>query len=188
MSGDWKEIEAFREFIQNVSADDFDRSSAVDVLPLDYDFETFRQLNIASAAQLFHDHAGEVDPIVVLANANEQRVFEADDDETMLDLFQRMHREAERMGATMAFVAMRLYAARRVLDISGLDGDEIRAAVERGDLAEHYSWYAEQSTPDGPNRLSGVWEIITTTDGDALGERTDGRPELAPLFHQILNG
>jgi len=185
---DWKEIEEFRRFIRGVSADDFDRSSAIDTLPMETDFHGFREVNIATAAEVFHDHNGEVDPIIVLANETEQRVFEADDDETMLDLFRRMHREAERMEATMVFVAMRLYAARRVLSIDGLDSDAIRAAVERGDLVEHYSWYAEQSTPDGPHRLSGVWEIHETQEGEVLGARQDGSPELAPLFHQILNG
>lgn len=185
---DWKEIEEFHKFIQEVSANDFDRSSAVEILPPEHNFEAFKKSNMEDAARHFIENEGQVDPIVVLANDAEQRVFEADDDETMRDLFNRMQREAQRMYATMTFVAMRLYAAHGALNINGLDGDEIRAAVARGDLSEHYAWYAEQRTPDGPHRVSGIWQILTLLpdEREALGEHTDGHPEVAPLFHQIL--
>jgi len=185
---DWKEIQDFRQFIENVTADDFDRTSAISELPPEPDFVAFRDYHIRRAEKLFESNRGEVDPMIALGNENEQRIFEADDDETMMDMFLRLQREATRMEATMVFIAMRLYASHGVLDINGLDGDEIRTAVAEGKLQESYCWYAEQTTNDGPQRASGIWQILANVpEGDTLGERTDGHPQVAPLFHMILN-
>lgn len=186
------DIQSFKDFLEAAAPEDFNRSSAIQTIDEGYEgaegFEEFVNQNLETAEHAFVEADGQINPMVYLANASQERVFEAYHDETMRDLFQRLHREAREMGATMVFVAMMLHAANRELDIDATDGDEVRAAIARGDLRLHFAWYAERrhgmtpTSPGAADRRGGLWEI----EDSGLGERTDGRPEVAPLFHSIL--
>ena len=182
-------MDEFDRFLENVRPQDFDRTSAVVVIPQGYagpaGFNRFVQRHLHDAERTFVERDGKVEPLLWLANAREERVFEADDDETIKDMFTRLHREAARMNATMVFIAMLLHAARQALpELDGLDSAAIRAAIKRGELRPFYGWYAEHRHGDNdPDRRSGLWEL--TEDGE-LGEREDGQPDYAPLFHSVL--
>lgn len=188
-SSDDIEVHEFRAFLETIVPAEFDCTSALLVTQVDYatsGFEEFVNQKIELAERIFRDQNGEVDPLLWLATAREERMFEAYHDETNRDMFERMQREARSMSATMVFVAMILHAANEPLDINGLDADEVRAAIDRGDLLRHYGWYAEHRPLGGePDRRGGVWEI--PTDGTRLGPRTDGMPVVAPLFHAVLS-
>lgn len=188
MTNDEKQdIADFKDFLDELTAGDFDRSSAINISNVGFSgergFRAFMAENLDAAEQAFLDAEGEVDPIITLANADEERAFEGYHDETVRDMFDRIKREVEQMDANMAFVAMILHASTRLLDINGLDGDEIQTAIDRGDLKVYYGWYAEHRKPGAePDRRCGLWEI----HGDELGERNDGDPANAPLFHSLL--
>lgn len=182
------EINAFREFLESVRADEFNRSSAQRIVNEGYagsaGFLKFTKRRHAQVCEEFEEHEGNVNPIVFLANGREERVFLPDSDETNRQFFARMHREATAMGATMVFSAMVLYAANTLLDFDATDAEQVRQAIERGDVARRFGWYAEHQEYGTSLRRSGIYEI----DGGKLGEHEVGDPQNAPLFHGILNG
>ena len=179
------EVEKFKQFLEDMKPEDFDRSSAIETGP-GYTgpggFGNFIQRRLVTSEDEFEDEGVEIDPIIYLANADEERTFEGYHDETIRDMFIRINREARQMQATMTFVSMMVPAAKAPLDLNGMDSAEVRAAIDRGDLQYYYGWYAEHQTGDEPDRRGGLWEIV---DG-RLSERSDGVPEVAPLLHSIL--
>lgn len=175
----------FRDFLEGIDPEDFDRSSALASFkgctgPAG--FNRFIQERLVEAEDYYDEQQGRPDPLVYLANDDRMLLFEGYPDETMLDMFTRLHREAMAMSASMVFIAMRLYAANQSLPIDGMDSAAIKAAIEEGLLTQSYAWYAEHRVGDDRDRRSGVWPII---DGK-LGERVDGSPDNAPLFHSVL--
>lgn len=180
----------FRNFLDQVMPDDFRRSSAIAVEPIGYEgtagFDAFVRQRVRDAEHHFNSVEGQVDPMIHLSNAAEVRGFEAYHDETNRDLFARLRREARDMGATMVLVAGKFPAAHRELDLDGLDGFEVREAIDRGDLLLHFGWYAEhRRTGEGSDRRGGLWELVDS--GTRLGAYSYGDPKVAPLFHAILD-
>ena len=183
------DLTAFSRFLDRVMPDDFRRSSAIAVDLRGYEgtagFDAFVRRRVRDAKRHFNRADGQVDPIIHLSNAAEERAFEAYHDETNRDLFARLRREAHDMDATMVFVAMNLHAAHRELDLDGLDEIKVRAAIEQGDLLLHFGWYAEhRRSGEGSDRRGGLWELVGS--GTRLGGYSNGDPKVAPLFHAIL--
>ena len=181
-----QEVQEFASFLEGADATDFDRTSSIASGPgiKRSEFASFVQENIEHVQTVYEDMDGALAPIAFLANEEEEREFEAYHDETLQDMFERLHREAVAMGAYAVFVAMIVNAARQKLDIDAMDSDQIRAAVARGDLKPYYAWYAELRTSGEPERFSGMWDIA---DG-ALGSYEEGSPAVAPLFYMVLEG
>ena len=180
-------INEFRDFLDGIMPDNFDRSSAYAVTRPGYKgpdgFEAFTRKHIRDAEHEYEENEGNVSPLIWLANDEEERAFEAYHDETIQDMFDRIQREATSMKATMTLVAMIMHAANSKLDVDGTDPESVRAAIDSGDLELSYGWYAErQGTP--PDRRGGLWHF---NDDFTLGPRTDGNPANAPLFHSILD-
>jgi hypothetical protein len=186
-----KEVEEFKQFLNATSASDFKRSSAIDIQTSSYQgvdgFEQFILDHRTGAELMFDELDGEIDPMITIANDHEMRDFEAYHDETMREMFERLHREASNMNATMVFVAMILYAATEKVDVDGLDSKDVEAAIAKGDVTKHYGWYAEYTNGYSVNiRRSGLWPIEEQGERLLLGTESMGSPEVAPLFHSIL--
>lgn len=186
MDPDMSDIEQFKDFLSTTDPSDFQRTSAIEVstgYPGPGGFARFIQHHLNTSVAAFEEGDGDIDPLIHLANEEEERTYEAYHDENNGQMFRRLHREAEEMGATMFFIAMDTPAAPRALELDGMDSAAVREALERGDLQMYFGWYAEQRLGEGePDRRGGLWEVSNYQ----LGERIDGVPEVAPLFHSVL--
>lgn len=129
-------------------------------------------------------------PLVLLANGKQQRVFTADDDETLGQFVQRMHREAVAMEATWVFVAKRTMVANlgHALEVEHdtdvNDRDEYEKAVAAGLVRLGAMWYAERREGDERDHRHGQMQDEEGT----LGEMHEGaRNQGIPLFASILD-
>ena len=124
-------------------------------------------------------------PLALVANEEVQRIFIPDDDETLRQFVERMHREAVAMGATWTFVARRAMVASfgdtdegysRDLD----DPENWERAVAEGLVKLGVQWYAERREPDGDRQQRhGQMQDENGTLG-ALREGANG--QRVPLF------
>lgn len=129
-------------------------------------------------------------PLVLLVNHHQQRVFTADDDETVGQFFDRMHREAVAMEATWLFVAKRtmvgyLGSALDVeQDVDVTDPEEYERAVVAGIVRLGVMWYAERREGNERHHRHGQMQDEEGT----LGEMREGaRNQAAPMFRSILD-
>jgi len=129
-------------------------------------------------------------PLVLLVNHHQQRVFTADDDETVGQFFDRMHREAVAMEATWLFVAKRtmvgyLGSALDVeQDVDVTDPEEYEKAVVAGIVRLGVMWYAERREGNERHHRHGQMQDEEGT----LGEMREGaRNQAAPMFRSILD-
>jgi hypothetical protein len=129
-------------------------------------------------------------PLAVIANGAQERVFIPDDDETMGQFVERMHREAVAMEATWAFVAKRTMVANLGAaldveqDIDVTDPEEWEKAVAAGIVRLGVVWYAERREGDERHHRHGQMQDEEGT----LGEMREGsRSQALPLFASILD-
>lgn len=188
------ELEEFALFLEDANPMDFDRSSAFFTEQVRYTegaagFQEFVNVHVGIAEAEFVDGEGDVDTWITLATADKESDFEGYPDETNMEMFIRVQREARDMDATMVFVAMRLWGSTDEVEIDGMDSSAIREGVRAGALTEHYGWYAELRQAEGkPARVSGLWEIRRDEQGEEyLDQYTTGVPAVAPLFNMILD-
>lgn len=130
-------------------------------------------------------------PLAIVANHDTQRIFIPDDDETLRQFVQRMHREAVAMGAIWTFVAKRTMVATLgealevEQDIDVTDPDEWEKAVAAGLVRLGVTWYAERR--EGKSRQHRHGQMAD--EEGTLGELVEGAPNQAvPLFAEILGG
>lgn len=128
-------------------------------------------------------------PLAVVANHEKQRIFIPDDDETLGQFVQRMHREAVAMGAIWTFVAKRSMVANLgealpvERDIDANDPEAFRRAEAEGLVQLGVIWYAERR--EGVQRQHRLGQM-QDMDG-TLGELFEGAPNQdIPLFAEIL--
>jgi hypothetical protein len=129
-------------------------------------------------------------PLTVIADGRQERVFIPDDDETLGQFVERMHREALAMEAIWVFIAKRamvanLGAALDVdVDVDVTDRDEWDKAVAAGIVRLGVTWYAERREGDERHYRHGQMQ---DEDG-TLGEMAEGsRSQAIPLFAAILD-
>lgn len=185
-----QEIAKFRAFLDTHTADNFNRSSAIQTFECypDYSFNIFIAENIDEAKSNFDTDGEEVEPYIVLVNAHEGRIFEAYHDENNAQFLARITREARDMNATMVFISMLVWTAPHVLDIDATSQEEVAASIARGDVTRTFGWYAERNAPGEPReRRSGFWSIEEHEDHVDLGVMITGIPMNAPLFQQVLD-
>lgn len=128
-------------------------------------------------------------PLALLCNAREQRVFTPDDDESLRQFVDRLHREAVAMEATWTFVAKRSMVANLGPaletddDVDVSDPDEWEKAVAAGVIRLGVVWYGERV--DGTERLFRHGQM--QDEEGTLGEMREGsRNQSIPLFAAIL--
>jgi len=129
-------------------------------------------------------------PLALIANDEQQRIFTPDDDETLGQFVERVHREAVAMEATWMFVAKRTMVANlgsavevdRDVDVT--NSDEWEKAVAAGIIRLGVLWYAERREGDERHHRHGQMQDEEGT----LGEMREGAPSQAvPLFASILD-
>ena len=110
-------------------------------------FNAFVDEQLRAARQSWIAAEGEVQPIAILASTTKQRVFTPDDEETLGEWVQRLHREAQRMQANWVFLTKRTMvgsAAPGAQDVDFNDQEAVQAAIEAGTLVDGSLWYAER--------------------------------------------
>jgi hypothetical protein len=137
---------------------------------------------------------GTFDPLVVLQRDSNRRVLKAHDDETNIDYVHRLHRSAQRFGATWLYLAQiipvavhRDPATAPVKELSRVDyasTTSIFAARQRGLFTDELAWYAEAREPGGQTIRIGVF----TRDRGVLGEVVEGHASGASwMYRGILD-
>lgn len=129
-------------------------------------------------------------PLTVIANGKSERVFIPDDDETMGQFIERMHREALSMEASWAFVAKRTMVANLGsaldvdVDVDVTDPQEWEKAVAAGIVRLGVVWYAERREGDERHYRHGQMQDEEGT----LGQMSEGsQAQEIPLFASILD-
>ena len=130
-------------------------------------------------------------PLAIVANESKQRIFIPDDDETLGQFSERMHREAVGMKAIWTFVAVRTMVANLgdpepvEQDIDVDDPDEWEKAVAAGLVQLGVAWYAERREGKVRQRRHGQMQ---DEDG-VLGDLVEGAGnQNHRLFSRILGG
>jgi hypothetical protein len=129
-------------------------------------------------------------PLAVIANGQQERIFIPDDDETMGQFVERMHREALAMEATWAFISKRTMVANLGVatdtgyDVDVTDPEQWEKAVAAGIVRLGVVWYAERREGDERHHRHGQMQDEEGT----LGEMSEGSSSQAlPLFATILD-
>jgi hypothetical protein len=163
---------------ENLTAEDFDRSSARDEREhRNLDFPEWVEQYLETARITYESSEGHCNPWVVLANHEQRRLFTPDDDENNAAFFSRIQREARLLDARLVFVAM--------ISRSAFGRDQIPTAAEvRNQISEFdpifqdsILWYAELKHARGvggpdeqarygmiPVHLGRAGEVIENTD------------------------
>lgn len=129
-------------------------------------------------------------PLVLLTNDTQQRVFSPDDDETLRQFIERMHREAIAMEATWVFIAKRTMvgnigdAIDTEHDVDVSDTEEWEKAVAAGVVRLGVVWYAERREGAERHHRHGQMQ----DENGTLGEMREGaRNQGIPLFAAVLD-
>lgn len=122
-------------------------------------------------------------PVAVLANEGVQRVFAPDDEETLGDFVNRLHRESDQMRATWLFFALQTTVA--TYQHEDADAVDSADALEKGgeEAGPGLFWYAERRE-DERHRRHGIMPIAN----GRLGAQTEGSDnQEVTLFGKILD-
>lgn len=108
--------------------------------------------------------SGNVDPIAIIVSPTIQRVFAADDDESLNDFVARIHREAKQIGAIWTFVGKKTLVGTKLTsgplpDLN--DPEAVDDALAEGILSVGMMWYADRR------------------EGELREHRTGSMPEVA---------
>lgn len=127
-------------------------------------------------------------PLAIVANQDKQRIFIPDDDETLGQFVERMHREAKKMKAIWTFIAKRTMVARVADgldddDTDVTDSDKWQEILDAGLAQLGVIWYAERR--EGKTRMHRHGQMVD--DNGALDDPIEGAPQQTiPLFAKIL--
>jgi hypothetical protein len=192
-------VDEIGEAFKNVSVQDFVRdTSAIAEQRYGDDFKESTRGDVAFdrfvdgcilTSRTAAARPGDFRPWSVLHNAEMQRTFTPDDDETIVDYAHRLHREAKAMNATWFFTAImscgRAYNSDEPPDpVDANDPEQLQAALERGELEVCICWYAEKREEEEGRHRAGI--IGFTDDGyPSTGIEGDIDPDKNP-FHHVL--
>lgn len=172
---------------ENITAADFDRSSARDERPhIDLPFNAWVEQYLETARIAYEASEGQVDPWVVLSSPQTatRRLFTPDPDETNAGFYSRMQREARSLEASLVFVAM---IARSTFSQGAPIPTSRDLKEQEGEFDPIFQdsilWYAEskdEAVRYGmiPVHLGRAGEVIENDDPDHEGA--------SPLFMDIL--
>ena len=151
-------------------------------------FNEFVEEQIRALKLSYTAAEGNIQPIAVLAGRTTQRIFVPDDDETMQQWINRMHREAKAINAIWTFVSKKTMVGTRQAEVNDdapdvNDPEHVRSAVEAGDMTMGVFWYAERREGDERHHRHGILRGSETRLTEALEGPTT---QAIPLFAQIL--
>lgn len=175
----------------DLNPDDFarDTSARAEVSRLN-GFDAFVDEQIRAVRTAWIASETWMQPIALIANHEAQRIFIPDDDESLRQFVDRMHREAVAMGAIWTFVARRAMVASfgdttEDHDVDLDDPDTWERAVAEGLVVLGVQWYAERR--EGGDRQQRHGQIHD--ENGTLGALREGAPnQRVPLFPEILGG
>lgn len=133
---------------------------------------------------------GQLNPIAIIASPTVQRIFAAEDDESLGQYVARVAREAKRIGAIWTFISKKTLVASHETEYDGSpqpdvnDPEEVQAAVATGAMVLGVMWYAERREGNEHQHRIG---IMLDEHGRRLGKSVEGSDvQGVPLFAQIL--
>lgn len=182
----------YNGIFDHLNPDDFVReTSAVDEVPrVNVGVEKFNQfvdeqLRAVRFAYLASD--GQINPIAVVASPTVQRMFAPDDDETLGQYLQRLHREANLIGARWLFISKQTLVGSQETPASQMkDVNDPESVGDESALTEGVYWYAERREGDERHHRHGI--IPELAGRNVLGEMTEGPQEqTVPMFAKILD-
>lgn len=177
-------------FAEATVADFLRSSSARDEMARTDDFDTFVAEQIRAVRTAWIASETYMQPLALVADDRTQKIFIPDDDETLRQFVERVHREAKAMGATWTFVAKRTMVASfgatdDGYDVSIDDEEAWEKAVAEGLVNLGVVWYAEHRDEHTMQRRHGQMQ---DEDG-TLGRLIEGAANQGfPLFSEILGG
>lgn len=186
-------IEEIRNFLDTVTADDFDRTSAHDESHYTKEitgqarFNAFTHFHLEAARIAYAASDGYMNPWAVLHRPDARRMFVPDDDETVSMFVNRLAREAQDFGATWFFIAMVGPGgyAEETEDIPS--GEQVfRGEATSDTFKPAINWYAESIEP----KVEAVrYGIVTIENGRArsnIENEVADHAGASPLFTQVM--
>jgi hypothetical protein len=165
-------------------------SSARDRWSRTNSFDTFVDEQIRAIRTAWIAAETYMQPVALIANDHDQSLFIPDDDETLREFIDRVHREAKAMGATWTFVAKRTMVASfgsegaEDFDLPVDDAEAWEKAVAQGLATLGVVWYAEHRDDRVHQRRHGQLQ----EENGVLGRLREGAPNQSiPLFAEILD-
>lgn len=171
----------------HLNPSDFERatSAVVEEEPSLATFDAFIDAQIRAIRYAFAASDGDLNPLTTVSSASIERVYAADDDETLGQYIERVAREAR------AILATRMFTFKRTI-VGTFDDDEqhvsdskeaMQRALDAGTTREAVYWYAEDSATNSVRHGYITIEGIAT-----LGEVFEGQPQRNQLFGRVLGG
>lgn len=153
-------------------------------------FNAFVDEQIRALRMAYSAGAGHINPVTTIANAQVQRLFLPNSDETLGDYFERLHDEAEKMQGSWLFIARRTQVGSHLIAPSEMhdatQSPVIQEAEAAGMLKDGVIWYGESRETGEIHRRLG----ILFDDGHGNLERPVESPPEAnqrmELFERIL--
>lgn len=132
---------------------------------------------------------GGVQPIAVLVSPTIERLFTADDDETLAAWVARLNREATMMGAIWTFIAKKTMVgvvnpADQQEPPSVNDPASVQKAMDAGALTSGVVWYAERREGSERSHRLGT---MTEGEGHRLVDPKEATQQKLDLFAAILD-
>lgn len=151
-------------------------------------FNTFVDEQLRAVQMMYAASRGDLYPVALLANTEIQRMYLADDNETVQNYLDRLHEEAVAMNAIWFFfsrasaVSSELVSRDEMTDATMTDPDEIK---KQTGLAPGMFWYAERCEDEHTKRMG-----IFFDNGKGTLERPIEAPsqlgQTAELMEQVM--
>lgn len=177
----------FTGIFDDLNPDDFTRAtSAIAEMPRTETFADFVDDQLRAVRFAFASASGQIDPLATLASRSTERVFSADDDESLGQYVQRLRREAQGIQAEWLFIFKKTIVgtfARGDESTASDSAEAMQEALNDGTTMEAVYWYAEDHSGSEPARRHGFLTIV----GNHLGDMIEGDAEqTVNLFNGIL--
>ncbi len=190
MTNDMNEKD-IQHFFENLTPGDFfPRPATVTELPVQpgRDFDTFVQDQLRTVRYAFASADGEVNPLATLASKNVERVYAAEDEETLGAWADRLTMEGLTIGATWLFIFKKTLVGTFKTDVSDdtiSEAQAIQMMMNEGAAKEALYWYAADK--ESGSRVHGYLDI--NEDGKTLGDVTMGdAARVDNVFARIMKG
>jgi hypothetical protein len=179
----------FAGIFDHLTPADFERktSAVAEDKPASDTFDRFVEDQIRSLRYAFAGSDGNLFPLTTIASATVERVYAADDDETLGQYVDRVAREARLISATRVFTFKKTVVGTFQSDEEQRSDSQeaMQEALDAGTTQEAVYWYAEER--DG-NQFEVRHGFVVIEGLATLGANFEGAPQRNELFSRVLGG
>lgn len=170
-----------------LSPSDFDRptSAVVEDEVRETNFDDFVESQFRAIRYAFAASSGDLDPLATISSKTIERVFAADDDETLGAYIDRIAREASTIGANRVFIFRKTVVGKFIADkpLTTDSTEAMQKALDAGETQEAVYWYAQDRETNTTRH-----GFIAIEGMAALGEVFEAPPQTNIGFSRILGG